>query len=147
MKHQLLLIIHLLAACLWVGGHLLLCLRYLPKALKEKNPDMIRDFEKHFEPLGIPALAVSIVTGIMMAYDYNVTLSNWFSFSNSIEKIISIKLSLLVLTLLLAVHARVFIIPKLNVKSLPFMAFHIILITLVGISMLIFGSLVRIGGI
>lgn len=147
MKHQLLLIIHLVAACIWVGGHMLLCLRYLPKALKEQDPGIIRDFEKQFEPLGIPALIISIITGIMMAYDYNVTVSQWFSFSGSIEKIISIKLSLLFLTLLLAAHARIFIIPKLNLKSLPFMAFHIILITLVGAGMLVFGSLVRIGGI
>lgn len=147
MKHHLLLITHLLSATIWVGGHLILCFRYLPLALKKKDPNIIREFEKQYEPIGIPALLLLVITGIIMAYDYNVTFSSWFTFSNNIEKVVSIKLILLMITLALALHARFFIIPKLEISSLRLMSIHIIILSIVAVTMLIFGSLVRVGGI
>jgi putative copper export protein len=147
MKHQITLIIHLLAATIWVGGHLILCFRYLPKALKKKDPQVIREFEKQYEPLGIPALILLIITGILMAYDYNATISTWFSFSNNIEKVVSIKLLLLFSTLILAIHARFFLIPKLNPSNLLSMSLHIVILSSISVAMLVFGSLVRIGGV
>jgi len=147
MKHHFLLLVHLVSATVWVGGHLILCFRFLPKAIREKNPEVIRDFEKQYEPLGIPALLLQIISGIWMAYDYNVTISSWFSFSNSIEKVVSIKLFLLFLTLGLAIHARFFIIPKLSIATLRQIAIHIIVLTTVAVTMLVIGSFVRIGGI
>ena len=147
MKHHITLIIHLLAATIWVGGHLILCFRYLPKALKKKDPQVIMEFEKQYEPLGIPALLLLVITGILMAYDYNVTISTWFSFSNTIEKVVSIKLLLLLSTLLLAIHARFFLIPKLNTSNLLFMSLHIIILSFISVAMLVFGSLVRLGGV
>ena len=147
MKHQLALIFHLMAATIWVGGHLFLTIRYLPKALKEKDVNSIKNFEEKFEPVGLPALLILVITGIIMAYDYGVTFSDWFSFSNAIERVVSIKLLLLFLSLSLAVHARLFIIPKLDQAKLNSMAFHIVLVTLIGVSMLVLGTFVRFGGI
>jgi putative copper export protein len=145
--HHILLVLHLLAATIWVGGHLILCVAFLPAALRNKEPQIIKAFEKKYEPLGIPSLAVLIITGILMAYNFGVPLSKWFSFSEPVEKVVSLKLSLLVVTFALAIHARVFIIPTLSEKTLPKMAFHIVLITIVGICMLIAGSFVRFGGL
>jgi len=145
--HQIVLILHLFSATIWVGGHCILCFRYLPKSIKEKKTSLITDFEKQYEVIGIPALLILVITGILMAYNYNIPITTWFSFSNSIEKVISVKLMLLISTLLLATHARIFIIPRLSIKTLPLMAFHIILITTIAISMLVIGTFVRIGGI
>lgn len=145
--HHLLLIVHLLAATIWVGGHLVLSLGILPAALRTRDIQAIRTFEARYEKTGIPALVILIITGIMMAYDYNVTVTTWFSFSNSIEKVVSVKLILLIVTAALGVHARLWIIPRLSDASLNKMAVHIILITLTGIAMLVMGSLVRIGGL
>ena len=145
--HHFLFIIHLLSATIWVGGHLLLSIAYLPPALKSKDPEVIRGFEKKYEPIGIPALIILVVTGVMMAYRYGVSVSTWFRFESQIESVVSIKLLLLFTTFALAVHARFFIIPKLSTKTLGKMALHIILITIIGISMLILGSTVRLGGI
>ena len=124
-----------------------MCFRYLPKALKKKDPQVIREFEKQYEPLGIPALILLIITGILMAYDYNATISTWFSFSNNIEKVVSIKLLLLFSTLILAIHARFFLIPKLNPSNLLSMSLHIVILSSISVAMLVFGSLVRIGGV
>lgn len=145
--HHLLLIFHILAVTVWVGGHLILALRILPKALKENNPDSIMNFEKQYEPIGIPALLIAVVTGILLAYRYNVTFLTWFSFSNSIEKVVTIKLILLIATLFMAIHARFFIIPKLSKNNMNQLAWHIILLTLVACTMLIMGTFVRMGGL
>jgi len=53
-----LVIVHALAATVWTGGHLVLDLRVLPKALQEQSAQRIRDFEELFEPLGLTALAI-----------------------------------------------------------------------------------------
>ncbi|CAM4046740.1 Copper resistance protein CopD [Flavobacterium antarcticum] len=39
--HHLLLILHLLAAAVWVGGHLVLSVSFLPEALQKKDPKII----------------------------------------------------------------------------------------------------------
>lgn len=147
MKHQIYLILHLVAASIWVGGHLFLSIIFLPQAMKMKDATIIKDFKDKFEPLGLPSLLILLITGILMAYDYDVTFTKWFSFSNAIEKIVSIKLILLFSTLVLAVNAQLFVFPKLTSEKLIPAAVQILSVTLIGIAMLIFGSLVRIGGI
>lgn len=146
MKHFY-LIVHLLGACVWVGGHLLLLIRYLPQAIKENEPDIVKAFEKKFEPLGLPALLLQIITGILLAYHYNVRIENWFSFSNGIEKVVSTKLMLLLCTLALAAHARIFIIPKLSSRNLTQLGIHILLINIIAIAMLVMGTFIRKGGL
>lgn len=147
MKHQIILIIHLLAATIWVGGHLILLLRYVPKAIKTKSLDELSVFRKNFEPVGMPSLFILIITGILMAYDYNITFEKWFLFENSIEKIVSIKLILLFISLTLAFITIKFVLPSIN-KTSPFLLYCIIfLVTTIAVTMLILGSLVRVGGI
>jgi putative copper export protein len=145
--HHLLLVIHLLAATIWVGGHCILCFRYLPLALQQKNPGIISGFEKRYEIIGLPSLVLLVITGIAMAYRYGIFINTWFSFSHPIEKVVSFKLLLLLVTVLLALHARLFIIPRLRVATLWLLAVHIILVTVIGITMLVLGSFVRFGGL
>lgn len=147
MKHQIILIIHLLAATIWVGGHLLLLLRYVPKAIKSKSLEELSAFRKSFEPVGMPSLFILIITGILMAYDYNIIFEKWFLFENSIEKIVSIKLILLFISLTLAFITIRFVLPSIN-KISPFILYFIIfLVTIIAVTMLVLGSLVRVGGI
>lgn len=148
MSHHLLLIIHLLSAAIWVGGHLLLVLGYLPQALKEKNLNIILNYEKKYEPVGMTALILLLITGILMAYQYGVSVGYWFHFDTPIEKVVSTKLLLLFLTVLFALSAQFRVIPQLknNPDKLPEMTFHILSVTLIGVLMLIFGSFIRFGG-
>jgi putative copper export protein len=149
MNHHLLLILHLLSATIWVGGHLLLVFGYLRPALLEKNPSIILNFEKKYEPVGMTALATLVVTGVLLAYKYGVTFEYWFQFKTPIEKVVSTKLLLLLFTALLALSAQFRVLPALknDVKRLPEMAFHILLVTSIGVVMLILGSFVRFGGL
>lgn len=148
--HHILLVLHLIAATIWVGGHLVLAIGYLPKALKHKDFSYIGNFEKTYEPIGMPSLAVLVITGILMAYDYNAGFSSWFSFATPIERVVSLKLIFLLTTICFAISAQTRVLPKLRkgqLNKLPEMAVHIICVTLIGVLMVILGSLVRIGGL
>lgn len=147
MKHHILLLLHLMAASVWVGGHLFLSIRLLPEALIKKDPSILINFKDKFEPLGLPSLLILLVTGILMAYDYDVTFTKWFSFSSTIERVVSIKLILMFTTVAMAFNAQFFVFPKITSERLVPVAIQIITITLIGVAMLVFGSLVRIGGI
>jgi len=149
MNHHLLLIIHLFSATIWVGGHLLLCFLYLPQALKEKDPKIILNYERKYEPVGMTALALLVITGILMAYKYGITIEYWFQFSTPIEKVVSSKLALLLITVAFALSAQFRVLPKLKTDSgkLPEMTFHIVSVTVIGVLMLILGSFVRFGGL
>ena len=79
--HHILLILHLVAATIWVGGHLVLAIGFLPKALKHNDFSYIANFEKTYEPIGMPSLLVLVITGIILAYDYGATFSTWLFFN------------------------------------------------------------------
>ncbi len=133
-----LVLFHVLGAAVWAGGHLILSLAFLPKAMKEKNINIILDFEKQYERVGIPALLLQVVTGFWMAMQY-VPFHNWWSLSTPHHIYLWVKIMLLVATIGFAIHARLFIIPKLTVQQLPNLAFHIIMATILAISFVITG--------
>jgi len=145
--HHFVLIIHLLSATIWVGGHLLLAICYLPTALKKKDPHIILSFEKKFEVLGMSSLALLIITGIWMAYDFGITIETWFAFKSGFEKVISIKLILLFCTFFCAICAQFYVIPNLNEKNINRIAVIIVSVTSIGVAMLVLGSTLRYGGI
>lgn len=149
MNHHLLLIIHLVSACIWVGGHLYLAIRLLPKILKQRNVTLLLNFEKSYEPVGMTALLLLVISGIWMSLQFGIQITDWFSFSNPLERVVSLKLTLLLATVAFALSARIFVIPKLkeNANKLILMAFHILAVTLIGLTMLILGTFVRYGGI
>lgn len=133
-----LIIIHTLAATVWVGGHLMLSIIVLPSAWKKNDFTIISTFENSFEKIGIPALLIQVISGIWMSIIY-LPFSNWFDFNDPISKLISIKLLLLAITIALAIHARFVIIPKLDNSKIPILATHIFAVTVVGIIFLVIG--------
>ena len=140
----LLIIVHTLAATIWVGGHLILSLVILPDAWKKNDFRIISKFENSFEKIGIPSLIIQVISGIWMSILY-LPFSNWFDFSSKISTLISLKLILLGLTIALAIHARFVIIPKLNNSKIPLLASHIIAVTIIGIIFLVVGLSFRLG--
>ena len=55
-----LILLHVLGATIWVGGHLILSITFLPKTLREKDVMIIKNFEQHFERVGLPAFALAV---------------------------------------------------------------------------------------
>lgn len=144
-----LLILHLLGATIWVGGHLLLCVLILPQVWREKQMDQLLQFEKRYERIGMPALLVMVFTGIRMAYLYQVKLTSWLAFESPVERVISLKLLGLFVIVGLALSAQFYVLPRLRQDSrfLLLMTLHIVVVTLISIAMLVLGSFVRYGGI
>lgn len=149
MDHHLLLIIHILAATVWIGGHLYLIISILPKVLKSRNATKLLAFEKSFEPLGITALILLVISGFWMMFQFGIKIADIFSFATPIERVTSTKIILLITTVLFALSAQFRVIPSLkkSPKKLPEMAVHAICVTLIGVAMLVLGTFVRYGGI
>lgn len=146
MEYSILIFIHILAATIWTGGHLILAISILPKALKEKNAEVVRQFEEKFERLGIPALIIQILTGLRLSYLFKPNIAGWFSFENRISTHITLKLILFCITLLLAMHARLRLIPKLKSDNLNMLAVHIIAVTVIAVLFVLVGVSIRLGG-
>ncbi|MBK9227228.1 MAG: CopD family protein [Ignavibacteria bacterium] len=144
MEFKILLILHTLGACVWVGGHLILAVTILPKALRLKDPEIISTFESMFERIGIPSLIIQVVTGLRLAMIF-MPIGEWFDFSNSISALISIKIILLLITVILAIYARFFIIPKLDADKLSMLGWHIAGVTIIAVLMLLTGLSFRMG--
>ena len=140
-----LLILHLLGAAIWTGGHLILALVVLPKVLSSRNLDALLQFEGQFEKIGMPALAIQIITGLWMAHRILPNVGMWFAFDNDISVLIGMKLILLLLTAMVAMHARFWVIPRLSTNNLNGFAINIILVTLFSVSFVVVGTLFRTG--
>jgi putative copper export protein len=133
-----LVLLHVLGASVWAGGHLILSIGFLPKALRARDVSIIQNFEKHYERVGIPALLTQVITGIWMALIY-VPFSQWGSLETTHHVYLWTKLGLLAGTIILAIHARFFIIPKLTEAKLSLLAMHIILVTMLAVGFVITG--------
>lgn len=141
---------HILGACIWVGGHLYLCLCILPKAVRHQDSQPILNFENSFEKLGMTALVVQVLTGFYMAHKYLPSFSMLTDYHNQISVLISMKITWLIFTILTALSAQLIVIPKLkkdlgNAKLRHIFAGHIILVTVLGLAFMTTGVLFRTG--
>ena len=143
--YRILILIHVLAATVWVGGHLVLALTILPRALRERDPGIIRQFEDGYERIGIPALLIQVITGFLLAYHWEPSVTAWFWPATPQDSLITAKLSLLAVTVALAAHARLKIIPTLSADRLRPLAGHIIAVTTIGVLMVTLGVAIRTG--
>jgi putative copper export protein len=144
---SLLVIVHALAATVWTGGHLVLDLGVLPRALRAQSAEAIRSFEETFEPLGLTALAIQVVTGVWMGWIYLPRFQGLLNPGNPIGMLVGVKLLLLAATAALAIHARLRLIPNLTDDNLNGLAWHIRGITALAIAFVVVGALIRLGGV
>ena len=139
--------LHLLGAAIWVGGHLVLALSVLPRAMRANDPAIVREFESGYERLGIPALVLQIVTGVWLAQRWIPDAAGWIHPATPQAHLVVSKLALLIITAALGAHARLRIIPTLDAARLPVLRAHIVAITIVAVLFLILGVGVRTGGL
>ena len=143
----LLVIVHALAATVWTGGHLVLDLGVLPRALRAQSAAAIRAFEEVFEPLGLTALAVQVLTGLWMGWIDVHGFRGLLNSANPIGMLVGVKLLLLAGTAALAVHARLRLIPNHTDDNLSGLAWHIRDINALAIAFVVVGGLIRLGGL
>ena len=143
----LLVIVHALAATVWTGGHLVLDLGVLPRALRAQSAEAIRSFEETFEPLGLTALAIQVVTGVWMGWIVLPGFRGLLNPGNPIGMLVGVKLLLLAATAAPAIHARLRLLPNLTDDNLSALAWHIRSITALAIAFVVVGALIRLGGL
>jgi putative copper export protein len=143
--YGMLLLLHILAATIWTGGHLVLALTVLPRVLKQKSPSELLRFESAYERIGIPALLIQVATGVWLAYRMIPDMSQWFDFGNPVSRLIGMKLLLLAITVAFAVDARLRIIPQLSEDNLPSLAWHIVPVTATSVLFVFVGVSFRTG--
>lgn len=146
MSFNILVLLHTLSATIWTGGHLVLAIMVLPKALKKRELELIENFEENFETLGLISLAIQVLTGLGLTWIYFPHFQGLFNFHSFLSRYVVIKLGILLLTLALAIHARFFIIPNLSKETLNQLAYHIIGITTLAVLFVVFGVGIRLGG-
>jgi putative copper export protein len=148
MERALLILVHVLAATVWVGGHLVLAIAILPRALRARDPSAIERFEAVYEPLGLGALAIQIATGLRLAMIYAPS-SGWFGFGEHVPRHLTLKLLLLVATVVVALHARVRLVPRLrgagDPRAMRALGAHIALVTALAIAFVVVGVSFRTG--
>lgn len=139
--------LHLLAATVWTGGHLVLALAVLPRALRARSPEALLAFEQAYEPVGMPALAIQVATGVWMALQLVPDWGQWFSPQAPLANAVALKLALLAGTVLVAAHARLRVIPYLRAETLVLMAWHVGAVTLLSVGFVLTGVAFRYGGV
>jgi putative copper export protein len=143
--YKYIILLHILGATVWTGGHLILSILILPKALKNKSVEIIQNFEGPYEKIGIPALILQVLTGLYLAHNMLPDFSLWLSFLPGVPSLIGYKLILLLLTIIFAADARLRIIPRLNENNLTSLAWHIIPVTIISILFIVIGVSFRAG--
>ena len=133
-----LILLHVLGATVWAGGHLILTIGFLPQALRQRDPSILLNFESHYEKIGVPALLIQVVTGVSMALFY-VPFSQWGTLATPHHVYLWTKLGLLLATMIIGIRARFFILPKLTPEKISLMALHIITVTLLAVALVITG--------
>jgi len=143
--HKYVLLLHVLAATVWTGGHLVLALAVLPRVLRERSPADLLRFESAYERVGMPALVIQVLSGVWLAWNLVPDPGAWFAADNLVTRLIGLKLGLLAATLALAADARLRIIPQLSTDNLDAMARRIRLVTALSVLFVVAGVSFRTG--
>lgn len=140
------LFLHVLGATIWTGGHLALSLVVLPRALRARDAQILKDFEAGYERIGMPALAVQIASGLWLALRMAPDWRGWFALGDPLNGAIALKLALLGATAALALNARFRVVPTLRAETLPLMAWHVRAVTALSVLFVAAGIFLRTGG-
>lgn len=149
MVYKLLVMLHLLGASVWLGGHAVLMAVVLPAAVRRRDPGAIHDFERGYGRLGLAALVVQLATGLLLA---NAWLGGaWRGLlaqpHQPAEQLILAKLTLLALILGLAGHAYHRVLPRMHADNMRPFVVHATVVTTLSVLLLVVGVGIRTGGL
>ena len=139
------LLLHLLGATVWTGGHLVLATTILPRALRARRIEELAAFESAYERIGMPALALQVLTGLWLAHRLLPDPATWFCWQQPVARLVLLKLALLALSGAFALHARLRVIPRLSPATLPLLAWHVLPVTLLSVAFVVVGLSFRTG--
>lgn len=129
-----------LAAAVWTGGHRVLDLGGLPKAQRAREAGAIRAFEERFEPVGLGAMAIQVVSRLWMVEIVLPGVRCLCIPANPIAVLAGVNLLLLAATAALVLHAHLRLIPHLRDTNLSSLAWHICAVTPLEVAFVVVGG-------
>lgn len=147
MSTKLLLVLHLLGASVWIGGHVVLLRVVLPRARAARDVAPVLDFERGYGRIGLVALLVQVATGFLLASPYVGGWSAILSTPTPARHLVLAKLTALAAILGLAAHATHRVLPRLRPETLGAFAVHAWIVTLLSVALVVLGVGIRSGGI
>lgn len=147
MLYKVMVMLHMLGASVWIGGHAVLVLMVLPHAVRENQPARVIQFERGFGRLGLVALIMQLVTGLWLAKRWIGEWSMLFRAPTPQTHLIFSKLVVLILTIAIAGYTYHRVLPRLSERGLTLFALLSSTTTVLAIFMLILGVGIRTGGL
>ena len=147
MLYKLLVVLHLIGASVWVGGHIVLVGVVLPEAFREYDAKGIHNFERGYGRIGLATLALQFATGLWLATIRVPDLRTIFTAPTPAGHLVLAKLALLGATVILAGHTYHRVLPRLSVERMRPFAVHAWATTVLSILLLIAGAGIRLGGL
>lgn len=143
---QLLLLIHVLGAVIWTGGHLVLVCVVLPRARRAGDAGAVRDFEAGFEPLAVPALVAQVASGAWLAAQLKPADVGWLEVGSYPLSHVALKVVAILAILALAVHAKLRVLPRLEEGDLTAYSRHALAVTVLSVGLVVMGVGLATGG-
>ena len=107
--YDLLVVVHVVSAAVWVGGVVALTFVVVPVAQQQTGPirgELLRDLGRRWRPIGWGALALAIATGIPVADHWNA-FERDVLFDTRFGRLLLVKAGLVALLIALSVaHSR-----------------------------------------
>ncbi|MEQ9617111.1 MAG: CopD family protein [Phycisphaerales bacterium] len=145
--YKLIVMLHMLGACVWIGGHAVLVGMILPKALKRNDPGPVLEFERDYGRLGLGALVVQLATGLWLADRWIGDWSTIFREPTPQAHLILSKLTVLVITVMLAGFTYHKVLPRIDEGRLKLFTLLASVTTGLAVIMLVLGVGIRTGGL
>lgn len=147
MIDNVLLIAHVLGACVWIGGHAVLLAVVIPQARAQGDVTPVRHFERSFARIGLTALAVQVLTGPILASRWIGAWPSIFTTPTPAAHLVLAKVALLIAIVVLATHATHRLLPKLSMATLGRFTRHAWLVTMLSVALAVAGVAIRTGGL
>lgn len=144
--YPLIQLIHVLAASMWVGSHLVLVTGPLIKTLRTRDLRYVLEFYRGFAWPATIALIIAALTGIYMAY-LRAPPTSWFDFGTASGRI-GEKIVLFLLLLVISGYAHARIVPGMrsNNPNVFWRAVAFVIIaTVLSVALPLMGMMIRYG--
>jgi uncharacterized membrane protein len=146
MLYTTMVILHLLGAAVWVGGHIVLLTMVLPAAIHEHRVEPLARFERGLGRLGLAALVVQLVTGLWLAHKWLGSWEALFESPTPRSHLILSKLVLLVLLVVVVGYRYHKLLPGLRPDRTGLYTMLTVLAAAFAVMLLMMGVGIRLGG-
>lgn len=108
-----LLLLHVLSACIWFGGYMVMSFVIVPQMKRENDPKVLLNFQSGFAKYALPSLLAQFITGPILALQKYPNVLDWFKFQNGEQDHIASKIIFMFIILWLVWRMQAKIAPRL----------------------------------